>query len=1019
MKNPLDAAHVLTQALHQARTLHRAGRQAEAEAACTAALTQAGLSPQHTLTLLELRSEALFFQARLAEALADGDAMLKLARRERDAVGISRAQSTRANVLKALGRLPEALAASRAALKSAQRGHDHDHRAAQALALLNLCDCHPRGGTGTGVDEARQSLALYTELGDLSGQARATYLLGWAQMLLGQTEDARAHGRQALKWAQAGQNSFEQACALNLLAVVAADLAAEMRLYQEAVDAADLAGSVVGRLTALGNLVLVYAKLGLTRRALREGEDLILTHRQLGMNQQIARLLIDRASTAAEFGELHTARRLLAEYEALLQHYPDPIAGPRLASIRGCVALHEGQPARARAQFAVFVRHTQGVPGAVGFHLVALTLLAEAQLACGQARAALRSSRLAAAAHRAHGLADLSSKNGPQLWWQHHRALLANRRTEEAWAALQQAHALLMEGVKNIRDAGLRRSYLNKAPGNRAITQVWLTEAARRGLPEDKRLAHLLLPSDLGEPFKRLVDSGVRLNQLRSAQELQDFLIEELLELTGAERVLLVLEGAEQTLTLAGAELPRGEDKPGGRAALLSAITPWLNEARLTQSITLRHGPEGAAPVDQRSCLVAPLVAQRQVLGYLYADLEGAFGRFTDIDRDLMAAQAAQAAVALANLRTQEGLERQVQERTAALEQRAAELALINTVQAALAGEMSLQGVYDAVGMKLREVFPDFGVGIRRYDAATGLVHFPFFWSSAERDPPQEPTPLIGFGAEVVRTRRTLLVDRDVATVADRLGSVATISGTKRSKSQLVVPMLAGEQVVGMLELSHHTRERAFSESDVRLLETLAASMSVALENARLFDETQRLLKETEQRNAELAVINAVQQGIAARLDFQSVIDLVGDRLHEMFPQVSVGISLLDRPQQLVRYLYRCNANGEREPETTMALRPNTRCNVPSIGAKPCRRGTCRPCATGDSSMPTAASRLAKRRSWRLASLAAASDWVASRCRLAKTGPSPTPWCVCWRWSPLRWARRWKTPASSTKPSAC
>jgi hypothetical protein len=45
--------------------------------------------------------------------------------------------------------------------------------------------------------------------------------------------------------------------------------------------------------------------------------------------------------------------------------------------------------------------------------------------------------------------------------------------------------------------------------------------------------------------------------------------------------------------------------------------------------------------------------------------------------------------------------------------------------------------------------------------------------------------------------------------------------------------------------------------------------MSVALENARLFAETQRLLKETEQRNAELAVINGIQQGMAAQLDFQ------------------------------------------------------------------------------------------------------------------------------------------------------
>ena len=49
----------------------------------------------------------------------------------------------------------------------------------------------------------------------------------------------------------------------------------------------------------------------------------------------------------------------------------------------------------------------------------------------------------------------------------------------------------------------------------------------------------------------------------------------------------------------------------------------------------------------------------------------------------------------------------------------------------------------------------------------------------------------------------------------------------------------------------------------MRLLSTVAASIGVALENARLFDETQRLLKETEQRNAELAVINSIQQGMA------------------------------------------------------------------------------------------------------------------------------------------------------------
>mgnify|MGYP003693861837 CR=1 FL=1 len=49
--------------------------------------------------------------------------------------------------------------------------------------------------------------------------------------------------------------------------------------------------------------------------------------------------------------------------------------------------------------------------------------------------------------------------------------------------------------------------------------------------------------------------------------------------------------------------------------------------------------------------------------------------------------------------------------------------------------------------------------------------------------------------------------------------------------------------------------------------------MGVALENARLFDETQRLFKESEQRAAELAIINSVQQALAAELNIQGIYD--------------------------------------------------------------------------------------------------------------------------------------------------
>ncbi len=60
-------------------------------------------------------------------------------------------------------------------------------------------------------------------------------------------------------------------------------------------------------------------------------------------------------------------------------------------------------------------------------------------------------------------------------------------------------------------------------------------------------------------------------------------------------------------------------------------------------------------------------------------------------------------------------------------------------------------------------------------------------------------------------------------------------------------------------------------ESDVRLLQTLAGSMGIALENARLFGETQRLLKETEQRAAELAFLNSISEAMSRTLDLKAI----------------------------------------------------------------------------------------------------------------------------------------------------
>ena len=135
-------------------------------------------------------------------------------------------------------------------------------------------------------------------------------------------------------------------------------------------------------------------------------------------------------------------------------------------------------------------------------------------------------------------------------------------------------------------------------------------------------------------------------------------------------------------------------------------------QVRRTRAVSLAYTPDGAAELDQRSRIIAPLIAQRQILGYLYADIDGAFGRFRESDRDLLGMLASQAAVALDNAQWSQGLEQKVAQRTeelqaskAVIEQRASELAIINSIQQGMAAELDFQAIVDLVGDKLREVF--------------------------------------------------------------------------------------------------------------------------------------------------------------------------------------------------------------------------------------------------------------------------------------------------------------------------
>jgi GAF domain-containing protein/CheY-like chemotaxis protein len=318
------------------------------------------------------------------------------------------------------------------------------------------------------------------------------------------------------------------------------------------------------------------------------------------------------------------------------------------------------------------------------------------------------------------------------------------------------------------------------------------------------------------------------------------------------------------------------------------------------------------------SSVRVPILGGDRVLGSIILESFEREDAYGEAEVRLLSTVASSMGVALENARLFDETQRLLKE----TEQRNAELAIINSVQAALAAELNIQGIYDAVGDKVREIFNNADMAIRIYDPKTNMIHYPYMYEHGERInvPPQELTGR-GFAAHVIRTRETVLVNENMLHMVEKYGSQA-IPGTQMEKSLLMVPLVTGEQVRGMIDLVDMQREHAFSESDVRLLQTLANSMSVALENARLFDETQRLFKAEQQRAAELAVINSIQQGMAEKLDFQAIIDLVGDKLREVFNTGDIGIRWYDPATNYAHYLYQYEHGVRQVDLPPTAFRP-------------------------------------------------------------------------------------------------
>ncbi len=621
--------------VRQVRELAWVGRHAQAIEVASQALAGKAIKLHIRIDLLDLRAESYNALGKLELAARDANAMVRLVDAEEKLSPVrkhglkAQALNRKALVQMRQGQLHAALKTAKSALNNAQRcGQD----SLIADSLFRVGEAQFRSGQNeAAIESAQKAIPIYQQMGDDSGAGRAYWTMASANNLLGRAEEYIKAVQTALDLCLSTSDQYGIGNAYNAFSISEKYIARRMKYLQQASQAFERAGYAERQTMVLGNLSISYGELGLHSHFARLCKEVNDQNREMGAKAALTYGLGNLVDAHIRLNDIASAKKHLPEFADLVSSLGDPGMDIALAITQGDLALIEGKLTTAIRQYrsVVEIAHQAGMP----HEITGLTLLGKAQLLSGNPRAALIASTKATDLHRSLSFITLDTLSSQEIWWRHAQASIANGKMEQGQEALERAYGFLLESISNLGDEGLRRNYLNKVSGNRELLKDWVEDGLRRKLSQERIYAHLAIESSLREPFERLADTGLRLNTLHKLSEIRSFLVEEATELTGGERVVLIreLDGKRE---ITEAALPRGEDP----AKILRSINTHLDHARLSHTTNLiLPGKKGL------SRIVAPLIAQDNLLGYLYIDMDAIYGKFNEVDRDMVGMLANQA----------------------------------------------------------------------------------------------------------------------------------------------------------------------------------------------------------------------------------------------------------------------------------------------------------------------------------------------------------------------------------------
>ena len=307
-----------------------------------------------------------------------------------------------------------------------------------------------------------------------------------------------------------------------------------------------------------------------------------------------------------------------------------------------------------------------------------------------------------------------------------------------------------------------------------------------------------------------------------------------------------------------------------------------VDDADQLKDIEVAHFGE---PERARSLLAVPLQLGNKVIGAMTAQ-SYRLRAFSADDQQTLSTLGYQAAIAIENARLYAETQGRLLDQTLLYECSQA-LALAHDAQAAIAA------VAERMVLRLGAT----ALCYYSYDEAEDTIRVDYeYWTPRAAE--HERKSALGQGwpandypniASALRTRtiRSIRIgDPDLA--PDERAMLIEWSG----KTVLTVPVAVHDQAFGFFEIWDSQVERGYDETEKRLLMSLAAQTAIAIENARLLEETSR-------RAHDLTLLNDITRAAVETSDLHETLQNLADHLGDLFNADGCYITLWDETRQI------------------------------------------------------------------------------------------------------------------------